>query len=76
MIIETHSDFLIDRFRLRQAISEKKVQSKVLFFEKSDDGRTPIFSNIEIGEDGHLISPPDSYRSFFVNESIAIFEHL
>jgi predicted ATPase len=71
-IIETHSDYLIDRFRLCQNKSEsefKKTKSQVLFFE-----REGIFNKahcIEIGNDGsYPHEQPSGFREFFLNEEI------
>lgn len=76
IIVETHSDFLIDRFRLKQAQAEKQIKSQILFFERSQSNNRPSFSAIEISSNGQLLNVPESYRDFFVNESIEIFEKL
>lgn len=68
--VETHSDFSIDRFRLN--IREKgRVPSQLLFFDRTEIGNraTPIV----IDDRGDLAeSQPDAYRSFFLNESLAL----
>lgn len=67
--IETHSDFLIDRFRLAmfQDEAEKKPTAQVLFFESDGVHNTvtpiPILPNGAYSED-----QPENFRSFFVNE--------
>jgi AAA ATPase domain len=79
LIIETHSDFMIDRFRLnyRKNYGKKKKpnlpNSQVLFFERrsSQNTVTPLL----IGDDGNL--PPDQprgYRDFFVKEETSLLE--
>jgi predicted ATPase len=66
--IETHSDFLIDRFRMNIR-RHGKVGSQVLFFERTPTGTRAL--SIPIGEDGNLPdNQPDQYRSFFINESL------
>jgi hypothetical protein len=66
--VETHSDHLIDRFRLN--IRRKgALESQLLFFERVGGGNrvTPI----AITEGGDLSTEqPDAYRSFFVRESM------
>ena len=76
LIIETHSDFVIDRFRLAQAKSDRKIGAEVLFFEKSSSDDRPTFTRVDIGDSGEIEGAPDSYREFFVNEAIAVFENL
>lgn len=66
-IVETHSDYTIDRFRISLRNSKDKVAAQVLFFERSDTGNkvTPI----GINEDGNFdIDQPESYREFFMKE--------
>lgn len=70
-VVETHSDYTIDRFRILLRKSNKKVKSQILYFEKSDAGNrvTPI----EINENGDLDSnQPSSYRSFFMKEEMEL----
>lgn len=70
-VVETHSDYTIDRFRILLRKSNKKIKSQVLFFEKSDSGNRVI--PIEIDENGDLDSnQPDSYRSFFMKEEMEL----
>ncbi len=72
-IIETHSDFMIDRFRYALSISDKKVLSQVLFFESTEDGNA--ITEIPINENGkYPLEQPVDFRSFFVNESIKTLE--
>lgn len=69
-LVETHSDFTIDRFRLNVR-REGAVPSQLLFFERVDSGNAAV--SIPIDENGDLASDqPESYRSFFFNESPAL----
>lgn len=71
--IETHSDYLIDRFRLRQRHSKRKVSSRILYFSRRSGGN--LVTPIEIGDDGLIAgSPPPGYRDFFVNEAMRLLE--
>jgi predicted ATPase len=70
-LIETHSDYIIDRFRsnINQDASEQKLNSQILFFEKNNLGNQ-IYP-IPINEDGTISDiQPDSYRSFFIHEEL------
>jgi predicted ATPase len=76
IVVETHSDFMIDRFRIAEAKRQNHVKSQILFFEFDQKKKSSKFSIIPIERDGTLRDPPDSYRSFFVNEAISVFETL
>lgn len=69
-VVETHSDFTIDRFRLNIR-QNGAIPSQLLFFERTDNGNKA--TSIEIGKDGTLDeNQPENYRSFFFNESLAL----
>lgn len=69
-VIETHSDFTIDRFRLNVR-KNGAIPSQLLFFERTDTGNK--VTSIEIDDLGNLsASQPDSYRDFFYNESLEL----
>ncbi|KJR42530.1 hypothetical protein MCHI_001579 [Candidatus Magnetoovum chiemensis] len=69
-LIETHSDFIIDRFR--NSVKKEKLKesaSQVLFFERVKDGNKvtpiPIEPNGDYSED-----QPPSFRDFFIKEQL------
>lgn len=68
-LIETHSDFIIDRFRLSMKKGDIKRNSQVLFFERNENGNKvtpiPIDSNGQYSE-----NQPEKFRSFFINEEL------
>lgn len=73
ILIETHSDHLIDRVRMeaRDAKGEYHENHKhvlILYFERVH-GATKIHP-IRISETGDLIDVPDGYRDFFMTEQI------
>ncbi len=71
-VIETHSDFTIDRFRLNVR-KNGDIPSQLLFFKRNETGNQVTV--IEIDKIGNLTdSQPDSYRSFFFNESLSLLE--
>lgn len=69
--IETHSDFIVDRFRMRMHKSEKKVKAQVLFFER-ENGFNKV-NSIQILPDGRYSdSQPESFRKFFIKEELSL----
>jgi len=71
-LVETHSDFMIDRYRSNQRHhTGKKPTSQVLFFErkKGINSVTPL----PISEHGELpAKQPRSYRKFFIKEQMEL----
>lgn len=76
-IIETHSDFMIDRFRMavNKANSPRKkakMQAQVCFFERNNIGNQvthiPILRNGAYGDE-----QPSSFREFFLKEQLELF---
>lgn len=73
LLIETHSDYLIDRFRLnyRNRRSVPHPTSQVLFFERTKKGNkvTPV----KILEDGrYAAEQPPTFRRFFIREQMSL----
>jgi hypothetical protein len=73
-LIETHSDYLIDRFRIRLSKSDSKIgnpNSQILFFTKGNNGNK--VTSIKIHEDGKFDEDlPNEYRSFFIREQLEL----
>ena len=69
-VIETHSEYLIDRFRINISKNkDKKVNSQVLFFERTDNGNKVHV--IEIDDKGRYSEDqPDVFMNFFVKEEL------
>ncbi|MCB4810591.1 AAA family ATPase [Methylovorus menthalis] len=71
--IETHSDYLIDRYRLSLKLSQKKVDSTVLFFMRTDRGNQ-VFE-IPIDENGrYSLDAPKEFKDFFIAEAMQLLE--
>jgi hypothetical protein len=69
ILIETHSDYIVDR--VRQEVAQTKISPEkvlILFFDKPHLETTvhPIL----IDANGNVESAPERYRSFFLNEEI------
>ena len=74
-MVETHSDFTIDRFRdnykRKRTKKEESIlpESQVLFFERHDKHNT--VTPLPIGTNGELPSnQPEGYRHFFIREEM------
>jgi hypothetical protein len=73
-VIETHSEYLINRFRIKISQNEaKKVNSQVLFFERTDKGNKVHI--IEIDNKGRYSEDqPEAFMNFFVKEELDLLE--
>jgi predicted ATPase len=74
-VIETHSDYIIDRFRYRMKESENKIPAQVLFFR--NNGKHNIITSIKIQDDGKYDAKSEAledFRSFFIDESFRLME--
>jgi AAA ATPase domain len=73
-LVETHSDFTIDRFRMNYKREKgAKPDSQILFFERKDSKNT--VTPLRIGDSGELPSDqPSNYRQFFVKEELRLLE--
>ncbi len=72
--IETHSDYIIDRFKnnykkKKNKDDVKNLKSQLLFFERKEDGNH-VYS-IGIDKDGEYSgNQPESFRDFFIKEEM------
>jgi AAA ATPase-like protein/uncharacterized protein DUF3696 len=67
LVVETHSDYLVDRIRFEVAkgsLAPKDVA--LLYFEK--DAIETTIREITIDKNGNITNAPDSYRRFFIDE--------
>lgn len=73
-IIETHSDYTIDRFRLKYKRDKKKIgKAQVIYFERKENKN--IIHHIPILDDGSYYNlQPDSFRKFFITEELNLLE--
>lgn len=66
-MIETHSDFLIDR--VRQQVAERKLEAdkvSIIYFHKPDHETT--VHEMHLDEQGNILNAPPHYREFFFRE--------
>lgn len=72
-MVETHSDFIIDRFRMNFKSKKKKEKpkSQIVYFENSSEGN--VLNIIDIDEEGNLPKEqPKGYREFFLKEDLGV----
>ena len=69
LIVETHSDHLLDRVRMdvRDGTTELKAEDvSVLFFEPGELDVT--IHSLRLDQDGNVLDAPPTYRQFFLDE--------
>jgi len=68
-VIETHSDYLVDRIRMevRRRLLEPEDVS-LLYFERGKSGTT--IHNLELDRNGTITNPPPGFRQFFLKEEL------
>jgi len=69
-VIETHSDYLVDRIRMDIRDSKDLTPEDVslLYFERKN-GQANIH-RLHLDEHGNLLNPPPGYRDFFLEEAL------
>ena len=70
LVVETHSDHLIDRVRMEVRDGTTDVKSddvSILYFER--DGLEVNIHSLTIDEDGNINGQPPGYRRFFMEET-------
>jgi hypothetical protein len=72
LVIETHSDYLLDRVRLEVAQGRLPADYvQILFFEKQ--GIETTIHEIRLDQQGNVLGAPGSYRRFFLEEEDNLF---
>lgn len=72
-LIETHSDYILDRVRMEVRDGKGVTADDViiLYFEKGSEGVN--IHPIHIDESGNILDPPKGYRNFFMQEEKRYF---
>ncbi|MDD9824622.1 MAG: AAA family ATPase [Gammaproteobacteria bacterium] len=68
-VVETHSDYLLDRVRMDVRDNESKLKPEdvsILFFERGD--LDVKIHSLQLDKEGQVIDAPASYRKFFMDE--------
>jgi len=72
-LVETHSEFLVDRCRLSLAKRKRPPDAQVLFFERTPSGNK--VTALPIAHDGKYPSTqPAAFKDFFVKEEMKLLE--
>lgn len=71
LVVETHSDYLIDRVSLAIRAKILTPEDVSLLFFRGDSGATQVHA-MKFDSGGILRDPPDSYRRFFLDEQAAV----
>jgi len=74
IFVETHSDYLIDRFRFSyKKFSGRRPAAQVLFFDRQEDSNKVY--PIPITKTGeYSTNQPDNFREFFLSEQLSLLE--
>ena len=71
VVVETHSDYLVDRLRLEVKRGHlKQSDVKIFFLEKK--GTNTTLNVLEVDGQGNVLNAPDGYRDFFLREQLAL----
>ena len=69
-VIETHSDHLVDRFRI--CVMEEVLAPddlRIACFQREPEREAAVIYNISVDESGNLEGAPAGYRKFFMDET-------
>ena len=67
-LIETHSDYIIDRLRIEVRTGNLQAEDvSILYFESTENGVN--IHSLSLDKYGNLEGAPDSYREFFMKET-------
>lgn len=70
LIVETHSDYILDRVRMDVRDKETELKPEdvsILFFEPGELDVT--IHSLRLDDEGNVLDAPDSYREFFMAET-------
>ena len=72
-LVETHSEYLIDRFRLRLKDERGPSGCQIIFFERTEEGNRTY--PMQINEKGQYPEKqPKNFRDFFIREEMRLLE--
>jgi len=72
LVIETHSDYLLDRIRVEVAQGALRASDVLILFFEKEYIETRVHQ-IELDENGNVVGAPESYRRFFLQEEATLF---
>jgi predicted ATPase len=71
VVVETHSDYLVDRLRLEVKQAHLKQSEVKIFFLEKKSSQTKLHV-LEIDAQGNVLNAPEGYRDFFLREQTAL----
>lgn len=73
VVVETHSDYLIDRIRMdvRDGVTVTPDDVAILYFERK--GAEVKIHNLNLDKHGNIVDAPAGYRQFFMEEERRFF---
>lgn len=71
VVVETHSDYLVDRLRLEIKRKHLKESDVKIFFLEKKGSQTKLYA-LEIDAEGNVLNAPAGYRDFFLLEQMAL----
>ena len=71
VVVETHSDYLVDRLRLEVKRGHLKADTVKIFFLEKKRGKTALHI-LEVDGEGNVLNAPEGYRDFFLLEQMAL----
>lgn len=71
VVVETHSDYLVDRLRLEIKRKHLKASDVKIFFLEKKGNQTKLHS-LDIDAEGNVLNAPEGYRDFFLLEQMAL----
>jgi energy-coupling factor transporter ATP-binding protein EcfA2 len=71
VVVETHSDYLVDRLRLEVKRAHLKESDVKIFFLEKKGSQTKLHV-LQIDAQGNVLNAPEGYRDFFLREQTAL----
>ncbi|AVJ56726.1 hypothetical protein C5610_10795 [Idiomarina sp. OT37-5b] len=72
-LIETHSEYLIDRFRFAMSKEKNQTEANLIFFERRENGNEIHVVNIQ-NNGKYERELPDGFLDFFIKEDLSMLE--
>jgi AAA ATPase domain len=75
LVIETHSDYLLDRVRVEVGRGTLRASDVLILFFEKEYIETRVHK-IELDNQGNVTGAPESYRRFFLQEEATLFSRI
>ena len=70
-VIETHSDYIVDRIRQEVAMGRLPCDSVVILYLEKAGIETAVYP-LSLDRSGNIVGAPPSYREFFLREEMSL----